>query len=404
MSQNGRTLAVFDPSFEFQICRGSGLSIQLAVALDKSLTEVRTIRPVIDISHSSANWVPHRLELNHINFGGLCATILSAAIRTHRTIMKFGAVRFDVYLTQLSGMLADASAQTEPGLMLYTSGARTPIFMLEGLAKLYAGIHDRKIFAKIGLQFKVVEDALGSLDYYDAFAKEFKKDPAIPVSVTAYAEQNARDAGKRLNDLLGKNSWITADVDRIAKVRKKLDAVKWLRPKAEIKAMDRFYRKNIKEIQDFWASVHGEFTDVETQVHSLRRKLRWLSIYPQAVRGCIQLTDGHQNDPDLSKYLTPEIVNSPYNKLPLRGANRHLLVLNRDYFLAISWLIAELGRLKDDGLRAALIMEASDSSNTSDVVPGDMPTILAKASSICRVFFDEGILENLIGGTVKTGF
>lgn len=317
--------------------------------------------------------------------------------------MKNGAVRFDLYLTQLAGLLADAAAQPEPGLWLYTSGARSPIFMLEGLAKLYGGMHDRKIFAKLGSHFKLIEDALGALDYYDAFAKEFKKDPAIPHFVTAYAEQNARDAVKRLSDLLIEDEWAG---DRISKMRKELASAEWLSPKAEIKAMQRFYKKNIKEIDKFWASFQGKFSDVETQVHSLRRKLRWLSIYPQAVRGCIQLTDDRHEDPKLSKYLTPEIVNSPYNKLPLRGANRYVLVLSRDHFFAVSWVIAELGRLKDDGLRAALVLEAWSAQNTTAVaeITGDIPSILANASSICRVFFDEGILQKLVSGTVKTGF
>ena len=46
------------------------------------------------------------------------------------------------------------------------------LFMLEGLAKLYAEIHNKKKFTKLKVHFKLVEDALGAIDYYDAFANE----------------------------------------------------------------------------------------------------------------------------------------------------------------------------------------------------------------------------------------
>ena len=58
--------------------------------------------------------------------------------------------------------------------------------MLEALAKLYGGIHNKKIVAKVKTGFKLLEDAIGQIDYYDAFAKEFLLNKNIPATITNY--------------------------------------------------------------------------------------------------------------------------------------------------------------------------------------------------------------------------
>jgi len=89
------------------------------------------------------------------------------------TGMKNGPARFDFFLSQLQTLLAKAAKQKNPALWLYQNNARTPLFMLEGLAKMYSGIHNNKKFTKLKEHFKFLEDVLGAIDYYDAFAKLF---------------------------------------------------------------------------------------------------------------------------------------------------------------------------------------------------------------------------------------
>jgi len=100
--------------------------------------------------------------------------------------------------------------------------------------------------------------------------------------------------------------------------------------------------------------------------------------------------------------------------MPDAGANKYLLMLDRNYFFALSWLIAELGRLKDEGLRVVLIDEAVGQSKTVSRTKvtkqtrrlpapdaSDMKAILAKASNICQMFFAENNLDKLLNGIVK---
>ncbi len=317
---------------------------------------------------------------------------------SNKQIMKHGIARFDFYLSPLEKLLTDAAGQPDPGLWLYQNNARTPLFMLEGLARLYSGIHNKNRFFKIEGHFKLLEDALGAVDYYDGFVKQFSPDAAVPAEITKKVQAKAAEKTRQLNDLLRNKHWIGEDADRISKIRGKLNDADWLDEKSEVQAIERLYRESIGKINAFADKYRSGFTELETQVHELRRKLRWLSIYPQALQGCIQLTETPASDADLAKYLTPEIVNSPFNKMPAAGANAWVLMFNRDYFLALSWMIAELGNIKDEGLRFVVLNEAGAGSKAKS--PDESGT-LAKATAICRTYFAEGNLDKLLSGVVK---
>ena len=94
--------------------------------------------------------------------------------------MKNGHARFEFHLQKLEDLLTNGAKQKNAGLWLYNNNLRTPLFMLEALAKLYSGLHDKKMFCKLKEHFKLLEDTLGQIDYYDAFAKEFATNKRIP--------------------------------------------------------------------------------------------------------------------------------------------------------------------------------------------------------------------------------
>ena len=310
--------------------------------------------------------------------------------------MTNGLARFEVCLDRLEKLINEAAGQPDAALWLYQNNARTPIFMLEGLAKLYGGLHDKKLFGKIEEHFKLIEDGLGAIDYYDGFAKQFAKDATAAKGSAAFAHSKAAEKTKLLNDLLLKEQWIGKKADRLLKLRIKLREAAWLDEKPEIKAIESFYRKSIDKINGFAAGYQDGFTELETQVHELRRKLRWLSIYPQALRGCIQLTKTSSHDKTVEKYLTPDIVSSPFNQMPDAGSNRYLLMFYKDPFLSLSWLISELGRLKDVGLRDVLLNETGSAPDANG-----QAKILADATQVCRTYFAEKNLEKMLNGIVK---
>lgn len=343
--------------------------------------------------------------------------------------MKNGLARFDYHLNKLQELFIKASKQKNPALWLYQHDARTPLFMLEGLAKLYAGIHNEKKFKKLKEQFKLLEDTFGAIDYYDSFAKQFVGNKEIPAAITSYIQAQSREKIESLNELLKEKGWLDEDNSRIEKTRKKLEEADWKKEKDDIKGIHKFYITAINKILGFINEKDFHFTHLENEVHEFRRMIRWLSIYPQALRGCIQLSQSKKAAPKyLVKYLTEAIIKSPYNVMPDAVDMEHFLLLDQNRYYALSWLIAELGRLKDAGLKIEVLKEAIMQTSPQGPAPGALKAgktkekdalaqayklagadqisiqqVLTTAENVCKTFCKEKNLELLVDGvaTVK---
>jgi hypothetical protein len=325
--------------------------------------------------------------------------------------MTLGRSRFDFYLDKVESLLSQAAKDKNPALWLFTNDGRTPLFMLEALSRLYSNLHNKNKFSKLKDHFKLLEDGMGAIDYYENYAKIFLAHPTVPVHIREYMQGQAREKIQHLNDLLQRNGWIGDEAIRLTKIRKKLSEVEWLSPKQETRAIQSFYKDEIDEIKTMVAETGGRFTEMENQLHEFRRDLRWLSIYPQALRGMIQLTKTDLADDRTQKYLVDEIVHSKYNVMPDAGENEWFLLLEKNYFFALSWVIAETGKLKDDGLQFFAVTEAlqqteglnhHDALNKSFGILGvdtnRINNILQDASQIVNEFMKEQNLDKLVYG------
>lgn len=328
--------------------------------------------------------------------------------------MKNGISRFEFYLQKVEALMQQAGKEINPALWLYKNDARTPFFMLQALGKLYSKLHNEKRFSKLKDRFKLLEDGIGQIDYYEYYAKLFLDHPGVPVHVREYMQGQAREKTQHVNDILISEGWIGDNNNRIEKIRSKLTDADWLAAEEEAKAIEKYYQEEIEDIKTFVQSVNGNFTDMEAHVHELRRDVRWLSIYPQALLGLVQLTDSGKAAPALGKYLLPEIVNSPYNKMPDKGANSYFLMLHKNHFLAMSWFILELGTLKDEGLQVFAATEALEQTEGLShdeayqkaftilgLTPESMNQLLARASATTKSFMEERILDNVVYGVVN---
>lgn len=322
-----------------------------------------------------------------------------------------GPARFDYYLNKLQLLFDKASKQKNPALWLYNNDGRTPLFMVEGLAKMYTQIHNKKKFTKLKEQFKLLEDTLGAIDYYDNIAKDISTNKKIPATVTSYLQAQTREKIQSLNEILVEKEWLSADNNRIKKIQKKLAEADWLKEEAEVKAINEFYGEAIYAITEFVHADKCNFKNIEADVHELRRKLRWLSIYPHAIRGSIQLSKNKTTAKYLAKYLTKEITTSAFNKMPDAGDAAYFLLLEQNYFYALSWMIAALGKIKDKGLHVIAVKEALQ--QTTELADADaykktyqllgtkqpkIEVLLKEAAGICKVYFGEQNLENLVIG------
>ncbi len=328
--------------------------------------------------------------------------------------MYKGAERFNFFLSELETLIAKADTQKNPALFLYRNNARTPLFMLQALSKLYEELHNKKKFSKLKEHFKLLEDGIGAIDYYDAIAKNLSANKKIPKSIIQYLQAQTREKIQHLNDVLMDKKWVDSNNERILKIRKKLAEANWMEEEKETAAIHLFYNKDIEEIIEFTHSTAYHFDNMEEDVHELRRKLRWLSIYPRALQGTIQLAGNNTKQKNLAKYQTKEIMNSPFISMPDAGDCRHFLLLGKEQFYALSWIIDTLGKLKDSGLQVVAIREALlETANISGAAADKkiyqmlgskqvkLPAMLDKAEEICKVYFKEQNLEKLVLGIGK---
>jgi hypothetical protein len=320
-----------------------------------------------------------------------------------------GQQRFQYFLQQLQVIVSTAVKEENPALYFYQQNARTPLFMLEALSRIYRNIHNSKRFTKLQLRFKQLEDMLGAVDYYDGFYKEFTVSKAVPDNIINFIFKKRDENLDLLKNTLIADKWLGEDSKRLNKIQKKIESADWLTEKADGEEIKNYYVKSVSNINEHIKDNKINFDDVETDVHELRRELRWLSIYPQALRGLMQLSPTIDSPDYLNKYLTDEIKNSSFNKMPDGSGLQYHIHLSQNYFYSLSWFIAELGKLKDTGLRILVVTEALMHINKINrkqaeidalkmLGDGQLPleVILVKAKKLSETFFSEKIIDHLL--------
>lgn len=321
--------------------------------------------------------------------------------------MKTGKKVFELQLTKIAALLTNAAKQNNPAMWLFLNDLRTPMFMLEALARIYMKVYGSKELEKCKEQFKALEDALGAVDYYAAFAKELAENKKVPAAVVDYLKEQTDKKIKQLNTILKDENWLNGK--QLDKIYDTINDTNWKEDEKEVNGIKEFYIKAIKKVQEFVTETGYKFDNVEEDVHELRRKLRWLSIYPQALQGVFQYKKlNTKPTANLQKYLTDAIIKSPYNIMPATIAVQSPLHISKNYFLALSWTIAELGKLKDEGLRVVVVKEALQNTSllqeedayiqTYKLLGKNQPTLetlLDKAEIIVEAFFKEGNLKKL---------
>ncbi len=308
-----------------------------------------------------------------------------------------GIERFTTYLNQWEDLAREAKASENIAEFVLNKEGRTIFFMLEGLSKIYKNLHDGKMFSKMGDKFKAVEHLLGYMDHYRECIDDFSKKEETPARVMEYFKSMYNRAQRSLNDLFEEEGWMSGR--RTEKTIKKLNEAEWMKEEKEMKAVRKYYLDEIQEFKSLYKQT-GQMTLIEDHLHEFRRRLRWFSIYPHAVQGAIQFYQKDDRADALKKYHTEEIVSSPFNKFPAASDHKYALFLERNHFLALSWLIDALGKLKDKGLLEENLLHAMRETKLPFEEPLIMQTeekILSDANTIMQNFMKDEVLENLVG-------
>ncbi len=311
---------------------------------------------------------------------------------------------FQHFSSKLIDKLQLSKKQKDPALWLYKNGVRTEAFMLESLCRLFEKGLDDNDFRGWNKLFKKLEDALGQIDFYDVFYNEFKANKKISPEVKKYILVKRDKAISKLKKLLDKKGGLEARTKTFSSFASK--KVKF--DKNAIERIESALHSDINDIKEFVKISDCNFKYLEEEVHELRRKIRWISMYGHSLNGVIVLKDSDKKESWEKKYLTKNIVELGFNKLPVNGFPSHI-VYSKKHFYALSWLINELGELKDNGLKieflAKTIRKTSDLEHEAAIkkaesalaVKESETEILKHASLISNDFFNKHkILDGLI--------
>ena len=302
---------------------------------------------------------------------------------------------FHVYTSALETLLLKAAKTKSPALYLYMHEARTPLFMLEALTRLYThhlGGSQMNVWRK---HFKKLEDQLGVVDYYDGFLKVFSKNKKIPQEVIVYIEKKKKKSLQKLDTILAQKKWLNGLLTgfHVSSAYIDYDEGHMALLRYAIHLQEEIVRK-------LAAKSRQGFTELEEQVHELRRQCRWLSMYAQALDGLIQLRGPSKPYVWEKHYITKAIIKHPYNRVAKAPRDIEPLYYNASVVYALSDLIARLGVIKDKGLGLELLTKALRKTKgvSSKVAINEaltmlgknyptMPQVLKEATDVSRVFF-----------------
>ncbi|MBS1175299.1 MAG: hypothetical protein H6R05_1430 [Burkholderiaceae bacterium] len=268
--------------------------------------------------------------------------------------MKHSKQLFTHYMTLWARLLQQSAGQADPATYLLTHDARTPLFYLQGMTRVLMHEHNPKKMRRLNEWFKKMEDALGAMDYYTNILKDFKSNRKIPQTIKHDLIEKLKSATANLNTLLVELGWLGENANRVQKVHQYNQEMDWLGQKNVLLALKNRYQSDIRSIA---RHMKRPIEEIERDVHELRRDVRWLSIYPQAFKGFVNMQTVESIPESLLKYATPETIDSPYNQLAHVANINKVLYLNTHAYYAMSWLIAQLGVLKDSGLRLLTLAE-----------------------------------------------
>lgn len=314
---------------------------------------------------------------------------------------------FLFYSAQLQDMLLKAKKQSNPALWLYKNNVRTTLFMLEALTRLHNKAFDEKLFGKWNKRFKKLEDLFGELDQFIVLENQLRKNKKVSKEILKYFSVHSTNILDNCNRRLTEKDWFN---NKLESFDYKLSEFDVTNNQEYLKALKFVMEDEVDSIYFFCEKINFHFTKLEEEVHELRRKLRWLSIYAQALNGLIQLKKIKSNAKYKINYFNKEILNSPYNQLPEKPKNTFVIEYNSETFFALSWIINELGKLKDNGINLQMLSDAiyivenlnrveaeEKSISLLALHKGINDEILRNASTIMKTFLTEDkLLDNLI--------
>ncbi|MCE3229215.1 MAG: hypothetical protein K0S32_3766 [Bacteroidetes bacterium] len=266
---------------------------------------------------------------------------------------------YNIHVKQLQKLLTESKKQKDPAYWLYLNKARKPLFMLESIALIVSRTTEDKKTTDWLKFFKKLEDVLGEIDHYDVLVKEFSAKKAIRKELVDYYKKKLEKILVKFNKKLVKREFYIPRLKEFANDNHPAFT------KTLILKIKQQIINDVNAAALFFKDYAKGFHNFEEQVHELRRKIRWASIYGESLGGIIILKDTSKLYTWEKEFVTKEVLNSDFNKLPVRKGFPEYIHFNKKAFYALSYAIGKLGEIKDKGLSIEALSKSLEKTGTS---------------------------------------
>lgn len=254
--------------------------------------------------------------------------------------------RFLTWLARLQPSFQQASDAIQLSETITAKDVRLTLFYLEGLIKLYVRRYPEltSIYARV----KALEDALGALGGAATLTQSVKTLDVPSGCVVWCEQQEAAMAQRVVEQLVG--DWLPDADGRLPLFEELIGTL----TKLEFEGYRSDRKTVIDEIRRRLAKLENSSLDMfELQgnrgLHELRRQLRWVPIYCVALDGLVVTDPTSHPIKAYAEFLDSEVAKSSYARLPEPTLEDKPVAISASLFLANTYFISELGRLKDSG-------------------------------------------------------
>jgi hypothetical protein len=313
---------------------------------------------------------------------------------------------FNTYdsLQGLISLSKEAAKKEDPTLHFFKQNARNNFFDLEAAFRIFRKTHSKEVADPLYEIYKSAEDSLGKYDFINSSSSKILSDTELPEALKEKIIHQEKKARIELKQFLHKEKWLPDATENVSKQAEKMKDILATDSEDFRYEYIKFLSKNISKIDEEYRKGELDPHLLEEGIHEIRRKIRWISIYAKISGGFIQTQKKEKINSEYKKYLTEEIISSPFIKLPLCPEGLEPITIRFENFVALSWMIQALGELKDEGLnyenQTHLLGEEkstenkkNDSKNSTDT----LARITEEALMICDEFFiKDNILTRLV--------
>ncbi|MFN0189615.1 MAG: hypothetical protein ACKVQV_13015 [Bacteroidia bacterium] len=313
---------------------------------------------------------------------------------------------FNTYdsLQGLISLSKEAAKTEDPTLHFFKQNARNNFFDLEAAFRIFRKTHSKEVAELLYEIYKSAEDALGKYDFISSSSSKIASDTKLSEELKEKIIHQEKKARIELKQFLKRENWLPDATENVSKQAEQMKDI--LSTDSDDFRNDyiKFLSKTISKIDEEYRKGELDPHLLEEGIHEIRRKIRWISIYAKISGGFIQTQKSEKVNSEYKKYLTEEIISSPFIKLPPCPEGVEPITIRFENFAALSWMIQELGKLKDEGLnyenQVHLLGEEESTENKkkdSKKSPNTLARITEEGLKICDEFFiKDNLLHRLI--------